>query len=284
MDRRHFIKTGLMATSLCAGLTLADNTKHSTDKPVFVLVNGSFQGGWVWQDVKAILQAQGYRIYTPTCTGCGERIHLSTPETGLETHIDDIANVIEFEELDNIILVGHSYAGLTITGVADRYRSKIKHIVFFDALIPREEVMSGVTRDPNTGALPAAWIEYAKKFEDGYKMNFWASYPAKMLVPESETRIIARLQRLITTHPMRQWTDVLTLKNGGWTGLPRSYIHCVGQVYHKSSERMVAPAREPGWNFLEMDIPRNGMLTHPALVANTFVELAERQTDGRDEG
>ncbi|GGF60324.1 alpha/beta fold hydrolase [Alteromonas lipolytica] len=274
MNRRHFLKASALATSLYSGLSLASDTPAKKTKPVFVLVHGSFQGGWAWQDVKAILQARGYCVYTPTCTGCGERVHLSQPDVGLNTHIDDIANVIKFEELDNIILAGHSYSGLTITGVADRYRDKIKHLVYFDALIPREGVMSGVMRDPVTGELPASWLKYAEKFEDGYKMNFWASYPAKMLVPESETEIIARLKRLITTHPVRQWTDVLTLENGGWQGLPRSYIHCVGQTYHKSSERMVAPAREPGWNFLEMNIPRNGMMTHPKLLADTFEQIA----------
>lgn len=274
MDRRQFLRTGAAGTALLSASAIPTAATAHTGKPVFVLVHGTWHGGWMWRDVKQILNKRGYEVYTPTCTGCGEREHLSSPDVGLETHIQDIVNVIRFEELDNIVLVGNAYAGLTITGVADRLKDKIRHILFFDALIPREGVMSGVPRDPVTGELPAAWLEYAKKFEDGYKMNFWDSYPAKMLVPESETRIIKRLKRLITTHPVRQWTDELRLENGGWSDLPRSYIHCTGQSYKMSSERMVAPAREPGWNFIELPVPRNGMMTHPQLVADTFGSIA----------
>ena len=274
MDRRSFLKAGVAASALSSGVASGAITNLEPAKPAFVLVHGSFQGGWLWRDVKNILLSRGYQVYTPTCTGCGEREHLLTPDVGLQTHIDDISNVIKFEELDNIVLIGHAYSGLTITGVADRFREKIHHIGFFDALIPREGVMSGVRRDPQTGELPKAWLDYSKKFQDGYKMNFWDSYPPEMLVPLSETATIARLKRLMTLHPMKQWTDVLTLENGGWEGLPRTYIHCVGQTYHKSSERMVAPARESGWKFLEMDIPRAGMLTHPELVADVFEQMA----------
>jgi pimeloyl-ACP methyl ester carboxylesterase len=85
----------------------------------------------------------------PPAPGCGERLHLTGPEVGLETHISDIVNVIEYEELSNVILVGHSFSGITITGVADRLRERIERIVFFDALVPRPGRMSGVTKGPH---------------------------------------------------------------------------------------------------------------------------------------
>ena len=96
----------------------------------------------------------GHRAYTPTCTCCGERLDLSGPAVGLDTHITDIAQVLEFEDLNNVILVGHSFSGITITGVADRCRERIDRIVFFDALVPREVRMSGVARDAGTGDFP----------------------------------------------------------------------------------------------------------------------------------
>lgn len=240
----------------------------------FVLVHGTWHGGWIWRDVAALMRTDGHTVFTPTCTGCGEREHLSAPDVGLETHINDIASVIETEELNDVILVGHSFSGITITGVADRLKSRIKRIVFFDAIVPREGRMSGVERDPETGALPQSWLDWEKTFIDGYKMDFWSKYPIKMLVPETQTEVIARIKRLITTHPAKQWTDVLTLSNGGWEGLNPAFIHCVGQVYAMSSERMVGPARGPGWDLLELDIPRNGMLTHPQLVAEAIIGLA----------
>ncbi|MEM7570703.1 MAG: alpha/beta fold hydrolase [Pseudomonadota bacterium] len=239
----------------------------------YVLVHGTWHGGWMWRDVSALLRAQGHRVFTPTCTGCGEREHLSAPDVGLDTHITDIMSVIETEELEDIILVGHSFAGVTITGVADRMRDRIKQIVFFDALVPRPGRMSGVERDPETGAFPDSWFERRKKFIDGYKMEFWAEYPIKMLVPETETEVIARLKRLITTHPAKQWEDVLELENGGWEGLSPAYIHCVGQAFAMSSEKMVGPARGPGWRYIPADIPRNGMLTHPEAARDLLLEF-----------
>ena len=94
-----------------------------------------------------------------------------------------------------------------------------------------------------------------------------------ILVPDTETEIQALLKEKITLHPMRAWSDELELRNGGWEGLPRTFIHCVGQEYSMSSEAMVGPARAPGWQFIELDIPRGGMLTHPELVAETFANL-----------
>ncbi len=240
----------------------------------FVLVHGTWHGGWVWRDVRALLQARGHRVFTPTCTGCGEREHLSSPDVGLETHIEDICNVIRFEELDDVVLVGHSFSGITITGVADRLRDRIRRIVFFDALVPRRGTMAAVSRDPDTGEYPDWWQERRKKFVDGHRMVLWDEYPVDMLVPPEMHAHVERLRRLITTHPARQWTDELVLEHGGWEDLRRAYVHCVGQQYQMSSEFMVGPAREPGWDFVELDAPRTAMMTHPELVADTLLELA----------
>lgn len=249
------------------------NQSAPDKKPPFVLVHGTWHGGWVWRDVKAQLQAAGHEVYTPTCTGCGEREHLCTPEVGLDTHIEDIANVLRFNELEDVILVGHSYSGLTITGVADREKERIRRIVFFDALVPHGDVMSAVPRDAQTGEYPEWWRARQSNFRNGYQMNLWDDYPVEMLVPAGQTEHIARLKKLITTHPARQWTDELVLDNGGWEGLNPAYIHCVGQEYRLSSDRMVGPAKGPGWTYIGIDAPRNAMMTHPDLTADTLLSL-----------
>ena len=105
-------------------------------------------------------------------------------------------------------------------------------------------------------------------------MVLWKDYPVDMLVPSTNGRLVARLKRLITTHPARQWTDELVLKNGGWEGLPRSFVHCTGQKYLLTSEKMIGPAREPNWDFVELNIPRDGMLTHPKVVANYLISVS----------
>ena len=84
-------------------------------KPVFVLVHGAWHGGWCWKKVKALLNKRGYDVYTPTLTGLGERSHLLKADINLDTHIQDVVNVIEYEDLNNVVLVGHSYAGMVVT-------------------------------------------------------------------------------------------------------------------------------------------------------------------------
>lgn len=211
---------------------------------------------------------------TPTLTGCGERKHLIGPEVGLDTHIADVINAVEFAGADEIILVGHSFSGITITGVADALRERIRHLVFFDALIPTGERRAAVMRDTETGEYPAWWLERASRFEDGYKMRFWDDYEVRMLVPQDDTANIALLRRYLTWHPAKQWTDELQPRNGGWEGLPRTCIHAVGQSYRRSSEAMVGPGRGPGWNFVELDVARNGFMTDPARVADALQTLS----------
>jgi pimeloyl-ACP methyl ester carboxylesterase len=102
----------------------------------FVLVHGSWHGGWCWTRVAGILEQHGHKVYAPTLTGLGERCHLISGLITLDTHITDIANVIKWENLENIVLVGHSYAGFVVSGVAERALPAISSIVFLDAFLP----------------------------------------------------------------------------------------------------------------------------------------------------
>ncbi len=149
------------------------------------------------------LQAAGYEVFTPTCTGCGKRRHLMSPEVGLDTHITDICNVIEYEELSMVVLCGHSFAGLTITGVADRMRERIAHLVYLDALVPTPpDLMSGVHRNPD-GSLPESWDKRRAKFIDGDQMDYFASHPIAMMFPEDRLEDAAWMKRRLTPHPAR---------------------------------------------------------------------------------
>ena len=105
---------------------------EKNNKPIFILVHGTFQWGGQWNFLKADLIEKGYEVFTPTLTGLGERNHLLSKETGITTHINDIVNFIEWNKLDNIILVGHSYGGPVISGVVDRVGHKVVHQVYVD--------------------------------------------------------------------------------------------------------------------------------------------------------
>ena len=286
MRRRTILKGAAGALSLglitpATASTVITDTESGNSGPYnFVLVHGTWHGGWVWSQVATLLRTEGHNVITPTCTGCGDRVHLSTPEVGLETHITDIENSINWAEMDSVVLVGHSFSGLTITGVADRLKDRIQQIVFFDAIVPRPGRMSGVVKDSKTGEYPTWWQEREKKFIDGHKMVLWEDYPIEMLVPTSYSNQKSRLKKLITTHPAKQWTDEIMLKNGGWEGLHRAFIHCAGQRYRLTSENIIGPARGSGWNFISLNIPRDGMLTHPELVTSQLIKLAESQFQG----
>ena len=104
----------------------------------FVICHGGWAGGWQWREVGAQLRAGGHEVYTPTLTGLGERVHLAHPDIDLETHIQDIVMVLRYENLYNVILVGHSYGGMVITGVAEQVPERIAQLVYLDAFVPQD--------------------------------------------------------------------------------------------------------------------------------------------------
>src|SRR6478736_3621992 len=101
----------------------------------FVLVHGAWRGSWCWKRVRNALQTRGHDVFTPTLTGIGERSHLLTPQVNLDTHIDDVVNLIKWEELSDVVLCGHSYGGCVISGVVDRIPERIRAVVYLDAFI-----------------------------------------------------------------------------------------------------------------------------------------------------
>jgi pimeloyl-ACP methyl ester carboxylesterase len=110
-------------------------TRHDTPT-TFVLVHGAWYGGWCWNKLTPLLRAAGHQVFTPTLTGLGERAHLLAPEIDLATHIKDIVGVMEYEDLQDVVLVGHSYGGMVIAGVAEAVGSRIAQLVFLDAFLP----------------------------------------------------------------------------------------------------------------------------------------------------
>ena len=104
----------------------------------FVVAHGAWSSGWAWKKMRPLLRAAGHEIFTPSYTGLGERSHLSSPDVTLETHIQDIANVLFYEDLTDVVLIGHSYGGMVATGVADRASERIRQVIYLDAFVPRD--------------------------------------------------------------------------------------------------------------------------------------------------
>lgn len=132
-------RRGLCATLLAAPLTTGCATMIARGKGrPYVLVHGAWHGAWCWNRTKDLLQADGVQVHTPTLTGVGERAHLLSSSVNLTTHIEDVSSEILFNDLSGIVLCGHSYAGMVISGVAERHADRIHSIVYLDAFVPRD--------------------------------------------------------------------------------------------------------------------------------------------------
>ncbi len=133
----------------------------------FVLCHGAWGGGWAWTRVARILRGHGHEVFTPTYTGLGERAHLLTPDVDLETHIRDVRGVIRCERLDDFVLVGHSYGGMVVTGVADKEWRKIRKLVYLDAFLPADgQSVENLGGDERARAM----FDLAERVGDGWKV------------------------------------------------------------------------------------------------------------------
>lgn len=147
----------------------SDSTAPGNRKFTYVIVHGAWGGGWAFQEVERLLRAEGHTVYRPTLTGQGERHHLAsllTTNIDLNLHIADVENVIRWERLTNVVLVGHSYGGAVITGVADRVPERLRHVIYLDAILPEDgesasgnRGRAGMERAMTNHFIAPAWIK-----------------------------------------------------------------------------------------------------------------------------
>jgi len=138
LSRRAALGAATVGVIGASGRGLAAPSATVAAPATFVLVHGAWHGGWCWQRVVDRLAAKGHRVFAPTLTGVCERSHLSSPSVNLSVHISDVVNEIKWKDLDHVVLVGHSYGGMVITGVAEQIGSRIASIVYLDAFIPAD--------------------------------------------------------------------------------------------------------------------------------------------------
>src|ERR1700730_4143197 len=141
---RRTMLGGMAASTGLIGMIDATNAQAQASPKTFVLVHGAWHGGWCWRRVSDLLEKKGHKVFAPTMTGLGERSHLIGGKIDLATHVTDIVNVIKWENLSDVVLVGHSYGGVVISGVAEQMREAIGSVVFFDAFLPAHGGHRGV--------------------------------------------------------------------------------------------------------------------------------------------
>lgn len=229
----------------------------------FVLVHGAWHGGWCWQRVTPLLGAAGYAVHAPTLTGLGERAHLAHRGIDLETHIADIAGVLEMEDLAGVVLVGHSYGGMVITGVADRAVERLAGLVYLDAFVPQEGECV-LDFFPDAGR---ADIERAAAAS-----GFIAPTPLPAYgVTRSED--LAWAEPRIRPHPLATWTQPLTLANGE-TALPRAYIRCTEPARPVFEQFAQKYRDDPRWRYREIECGHDSMIADPAGTAALLLAFA----------
>jgi pimeloyl-ACP methyl ester carboxylesterase len=268
-SRRALLGALAAAGGVAAGtVPTSAGAESATRRQQYLLVHGTSHGGWCWRHVSDHLVDAGHRVFTPTLTGLGERAHLRSPEIGLATHIDDIVGVANAEELDGFILVGHSYGGYVITGVCDRLRERIAHVVYIDAPNPKNGASNAQGRSPEELAFSFGPLV------DGYLLPVKDTMIAALGVAPDDVVDLAWLRRRLTPQPVKTWTDPLQLFRGGSEGLPRTYVFCnhapPGSPLRLNAERMRA---DPSWAFRELPCGHDAMIALPQETADLLMSI-----------
>ncbi len=246
----------------------------------YVLVHGGSHGGWCWRDVGTILRNNGHNVFTPTLTGLGERSHLLSPDIDLNTHILDIANVLEWEELDDVILVGHSYSGHVITGVADRVKYRLRHVVYLDAFIPKngQSPVSHTLTTLNPHVTPEEVdAEIERRKASANKLGGAPTFSKNMFdIPKNKSELYDWVERRITLHPVNSHIHPIRLENDGSEGLPRTYILCTGSPQQTPFKVLAQSIRSTeDWSYRELDTGHDAMVTMPTETATLLLEIAD---------
>lgn len=215
----------------------------------YVLVHGAWGGGWTYKALDEQLSAQGHTVYRPTLTGLGEREHLSSPDITLETHIEDVINLILYEDLHEVTLLGHSYGGMVITGVADRIPGRIRRMVYLDAVVPGD----GESLVDIHAKAAAAMKKLAR---DGFAMfpRDTSNDPPPKNVPQ----------------PLRTVTDKLHLQKKEKSSIVTAYILTVAQGQDAAMDDFApqaARARERAWRVVQMTGDHNVQRSAPEALA-----------------
>ena len=264
MKRRTMLR--LAAAGLGSGAGLG-RVQAQAPGQTFVLVHGAWHGGWCWSRVADRLRAAGHRVLTPTQTGLGERKHLLSRDITLDTFTQDIVNAIEAEELSQIVLVGHSFGGLAISGVADRMPERIRHIVYLDAIV----IEGG--RSP-FDSLPPDLVAARRKAADETSGGLSLPTPPASSFGVSDPGDAEWVARRLTPHPLGTYTSPLSIKEPVGNNLPRTYIACTSPAYAplEASRRWVRS--QPNWRWMEIASGHDAMVIAPDELTRMLVGVA----------
>jgi pimeloyl-ACP methyl ester carboxylesterase len=230
-----------------------------------VLVHGAWHGGWCWHRVADRLRRAGHRVFTPTLTGVGERRHLLTPAVDVETHIRDVLGLLEAEELENVVLAGHSYAGMVIAGVAARAKSRLRRLVYLDALL----VQDG---ESWAEAFPPEVAEARRKSvvtTDGVKT---IPPPDPAIYGFADPADTEWVRRRMTPHPFAAFEQKNRWGGPIGNGVPKVYVDCTTPALGVLAT--MKDGRLAGWEVIKLATGHDLMVSAPEETTQILLRYA----------
>jgi pimeloyl-ACP methyl ester carboxylesterase len=230
----------------------------------FLLVHGAWGGGWHWRRVADRLRSRGHVVFTPTLTGLGERLHLLHRGVDLSLHIADVLGVIKYESLDNIVLVGHSYGGFVISGVAEVIPDKIRSIVFLDAFVPDDgdalvEIVQPAVQEIIRGAQvrdePTVPVRDAAAFRMNEKDRAWAD-------------------SLANPQPIGTFLEKIRLTGERDRIARKTYIRAVGYPNVSFDKAYARAKADPSWRTYEVNCGHHIMIDEPDRLTEILLEVS----------
>ncbi len=236
-----------------------------TSPSTYVLVHGAWLGGWAWNRLAPLLEAKGHRVYAPTLTGLAERAHLLTKDVNLSTHIEDVSRLIIAEDLENIVLVGHSYGGMVVSGVADRMPEKIKSLVVLDGFVPED---GKAMRE----YWPASLMSHLDKEAEKSGGVSVPPLPAASLAVAIEN--CAFVDASVTPQPYGTFNEVIRLSGAREKIAKKTYIRATKFRSHPFDAVVKRLQPDPGWHTAEIDSGHEPMIDDPQKLAELLAETA----------
>lgn len=232
----------------------------------FVLVHGTGHGGWCWQKVARHLRAGGCEVYTPTLTGLADRSHLLDCGVDLTTHITDVASLLFYEDISDVVLVGHSYAGMVITGVAAKVPERLRLLVYLDAYVPDD----GQSESDLWPAEMRASIQTDEAAGSGLRQP-----PSLAFLGITDPEMADWVKARMTPHPLATYNQPVPVSSARSAALSRVYIRCTVGTHTSVFEPFATKARASGWEVREIATGHDAQLTAPRELADILLELAD---------
>lgn len=237
-----------------------------SERKTYVLIHGSWLGGWSWRRVTDRLRAEGHTVFTPTMTGVGERRHLISHQITLETWVDDTVAVLESEELSNVILVGHSFGGRVVTGVADRVPDRLRAVVFLDSALAE----SGKSLLDQLPAEARAKRVASASSSGGMSIPPPSAFDLGVLDPADQ----AWVDRRMTPQPFGTNAAAITYNSPIGGGKPVTFVEFTDPVYPASQRAAAFAKSQKNWTIASLATGHMAMISAPSALANLLSRIA----------